>query len=248
MELCPIDLNVDLGEGGPNDAELIAHATSANIACGGHAGDEPTIRKAIEACLQHGAAIGAHPGHEDPEHFGRRVLELPPARIREAVVRQLERFIRLAAISGTTVHHVKLHGALYHQANQNPDLARTLAAAISNRFPGCHIYTPAAGEFATAATACGLSVVPEAFADRRYTASHTLAPREIPGAIINETDLSVSQALEIARHQRVRTLDGTWLPLPARTLCIHGDTPHALFLLQSLAKSLTHHHIPLQAP
>ena len=244
----PIDLNVDLGEGGPNDAELIAHASSANIACGGHAGNESTIRNAIGTCLHHGVAIGAHPGHEDPEHFGRRVMDLPPDQIRDALVRQLERFIRIAGNAGAKVHHVKLHGALYHQANQDSGLARVLATAISKLLPGCQIYTPATGAFATAATACDLVVVPEAFADRRYAPDGQLTPRALPGSVIMETDSSVSQALDIARHQRVRTLDGIWLPLSARTLCIHSDTPHALHLLQALAQAFTRHHIRLQAP
>jgi UPF0271 protein len=239
---------VDLGEGGTNDAELIALATSANIACGGHAGDEATIRRAIAACLEHGVAIGAHPGHEDPEHFGRRALDLPPDQIRDAVLNQLDRFVRLASLEGATVNHVKLHGALYHQANENPELADTLAAAICKLLPACHIYTPSIGAFAGAATASGLQVVPEAFADRLYTGSGSLAPRDMPGAVLIETNHLVSQALEIVSRQRVRTLDGTWLALSARTLCIHSDTPHALGLLQSLAVAFAHHQIPLQAP
>ena len=243
-----IDLNVDLGEGCGNDAALIAHASSANIACGGHAGDDHSIRSAMDACLRSGVAIGAHPGHEDRECFGRRALDLPLEQIRAAVSRQLERFIRHAERAGAAVHHVKLHGALYHQANQNPELAHTLAVAIAGLLPGCRVYTPANRAFARAATESGLIGVPEAFADRRYSVSGNLVPRERPDALMVHPDQTVSQSLEIVRFQRVRTLEGGWLTVPALTLCIHGDTPHALSMLQALAQALARSGIRLQAP
>ena len=243
-----IDVNVDLGEGSDNDAALIAHASSANIACGGHAGDDRSIRNAIDVCLERGVAIGAHPGHEDREYFGRRALDLPPDQLRTAIIRQLERFIRHASLAGALVHHVKLHGALYHQANQNPELAHTLAGAIAGLLPGCHVYTPANRAFASAAKDSGLNCVPEAFADRRYSVSGNLVPREWPDALMVHADQTVSQALEIVRFQRVQALEGGWLSVPALTLCIHGDTPDALPMLQALARALRRHQIRLQAP
>lgn len=243
-----IDLNVDLGEGCGNDAALIAHASSANIACGGHAGDDHSIRSAMDACLERGVAIGAHPGHEDREYFGRRALDLPPDQIRTAIIRQLERFIRHASLAGASVHHVKLHGALYHQANENPDLAHSLAGAIAGLLPGCHVYTPANRAFASAAADFGLICVPEAFADRRYNLSGNLVARDCPDAVINHPDQTVSQALEIVRFQRVRTIEGGWLAVPALTLCIHGDKPHALSMLVALARALARSGIRLQAP
>lgn len=243
-----IDLNVDLGEGCGSDVSLIAHASSANVACGGHAGDETSIRTAMDACLERGVAIGAHPGHEDRESFGRRPLNLPPEQIRTAIIRQLERFIRHASLAGASVHHVKLHGALYHQANHNPELAHTLAKAISGLVPGCHVYTQANRAFASAAAEAGLICVPEAFADRRYQSSGNLVPRDWPGALLNHPDQTVSQSLEIVNFQRVRSVEGAWVSVPALTLCIHGDTPDAPHMLAVLARALVRHGIRLQAP
>jgi UPF0271 protein len=245
---CCIDLNVDVGEGGAMDGELIAMGSSANIACGGHAGDAGTLRAAIDACMARGVAIGAHPGHEDPDHFGRRPLNLPSEKIRSALLRQLDRFARCAALAGVPIHHVKFHGALYHQANNDPALADTLAAAVAGIFPGCFIYTTARGSMAGAAGDCGLIVVPEGFADRRYTAAGGLVPRGEPGAVITDPATAVAQALEIARHQRVCTVDETWLPLPARTLCTHGDTPCARQIMQSIITAMARHGIRLMAP
>ena len=243
-----IDLNVDLGEGGACDAELIALATSANIACGGHAGNEGTIATAIECALRHGVAIGAHPGYEDREHFGRRSLDLPAEQIRESIARQLARYNEVARRFGVVPHHVKLHGALYHQADHDPALAASLVREIADQVPGGFVYTSPTGAFATAASAAGLRVCAEGFADRRYCAAGTLVPRGQPGAVIEDPANAACQALEIAGNQRVRSIDGTWLPLPARTLCIHGDGPTALAALKAIRQTLVHHRIRLQPP
>ena len=230
-----IDLNADLGEGGANDAALIALASSANIACGGHAGDEETMRAAIAACLAAGVAIGAHPGYEDREHFGRREMPMEPAAVAEMVVRQVS---RLAALAGGAIHHVKPHGALYNQADRDRSLAEAVAEGVVRSAPGCEFYVPPGGALAAAGEAAGLIVRPEGFADRRYRENGTLVPRGEPGAVIEDADEAVAQALQIACAARVETVAGAWFPLPARTLCVHGDSPQSVALLRAVRATL----------
>jgi UPF0271 protein len=233
-----IDLNADLGEGGSQDAALISLASSANIACGGHAGDERTMRDAIESALIHGVAIGAHPGYEDPEHFGRRNLHLPPAAVADMVSRQVNRLAEIAIAADDTIHHVKPHGALYNQADRDPALAAAVADGVKRVLPGCQFYVPPNGALAAAGKAAGLKIRPEGFADRRYSADGALVPRSEPHAVIDDLDEAITQALEIACHQRVRTIAGTLLPLPAKTLCVHGDDPQAVHLLRAIRRAL----------
>ena len=179
-----IDLNADLGEGGSQDAALIALASSANIACGGHAGNDDTMRAAIDGCISAGVAIGAHPGYEDRENFGRRPMDLEPAAVAELVSRQIGRFAKLAARAGAEIHHVKPHGALYHQADHDPALAAAVAESVMCLLPGCGFYVPPAGALAVAGEAAGLDVWAEGFVDRRYQENGALVPRGEPGAVI----------------------------------------------------------------
>lgn len=228
-----IDLNVDLGEGGTHDAELIALASSANIACGGHAGDESTMRTAVSVCRQQGVAVGAHPGYEDREHFGRREMDLPPGQVTDLVTRQVG---RLAAIA--RIHHVKPHGALYNQADRDPALAAAVVRGVLRVAPGCVFYAPPAGALADAAKAAGLTVHAEGFADRRYQENGALVPRGETGAVIGDVPTAVAQALEIALRRRVETRGGPWIPLPARTICVHGDGAEAAALLREIRRAL----------
>lgn len=228
-----IDLNVDLGEGGAHDAELIALASSANIACGGHAGDETTMRAAVSACQKHGVAIGAHPGYEDRGNFGRVAMNLSAAEVADLVSRQVERLAAFAEI-----HHVKPHGALYNQADRDPALAQAVIHGIQRVLPATILYAPPAGALATAADFAGFTVHSEGFADRRYLENASLVPRGETGAVIDDLAAAVDQALEIALSQRVKTLGGNWIPLPARTLCVHGDGAEAVRLLGEIRRAL----------
>ena len=230
-----IDLNADLGEGGARDALMIARISSANIACGGHAGNEPTMREAVAACIAAGVAIGAHPGYEDPEHFGRRELALSASEVVEMVKRQI---LRLSALAGPAIHHVKLHGALYHQADRDASLAAAVAGTVAQLLPGCGFFTPPVGELAKAGNDAGLRVVVEGFADRRYAPDGQLVPRSEPDSVIADMDDAVAQAMEIASMQRVRTADGSFLTLPAETICVHGDSPRALEILDAVRQAL----------
>lgn len=233
-----MDLNADIGEGGPQDAALIALVSSANIACGGHAGDEALMRDAIDACLAAGVAIGAHPGYEDPAHFGRRELDLAPEAVADAVARQVSRMVDMTARAGSAVHHVKPHGALYHQANHDPVLAAAVAEAVAHIIPGSRFYAPPMGHLAVAAAEAGLTVRGEGFMDRRYADNGGLVSRSVPGAVIEDAAAAVSQALEMALNHRVLTAADTWFPMAVETLCVHGDSLRALEILSAVRQEL----------
>jgi UPF0271 protein len=238
MNMGTIDLNADLGEGGSQDAALISLASSVNIACGGHAGTESTMRSSIEMALAAGVALGAHPGYEDPEHFGRRPLNLPLGNVRDLVSRQLERLALLVVASKSALHHVKPHGALYLQADRDPELARAVVEGVKRIVPGCGFYAPPGGCLAAAGMEAGLSVRAEGFVDRRYGTDGKLVPRSHNAAVIEDIASGVSQGLEIACRHRVQTLAGTWISLHAETLCVHGDDPQAVFLLRAVRQAL----------
>ena len=233
-----IDLNADLGEGGSQDTSLIRLASSANIACGGHAGDERTMRTAIESCIAAGVTIGAHPGYEDPEYFGRRMLDVEPAAVADMVSRQIERLAALALLSAVEIHHVKPHGALYNQANTDARLAAAVVTGVTRILPGCAFYVPPHGALSAAGLAAGLSVRAEGFADRRYQRDGSLTPRDEEIAVIENPKDAAAQAVEIACNRRVRTTCENFHPLPAATLCVHGDGPHAVTILKAVRHAL----------
>lgn len=217
-----IDLNADLGEGGTEDEALLDLVSSANIACGGHAGDEITMRRAIELAMASGVAIGAHPGYEDREHFGRRALTLPLKAVTDFVQRQVQQIASIANEMGSELHHVKAHGSLYNQADRDPELARAVVKGITAISPGIILYAPPAGALAAAGRAAGLTICAEGFADRRYLENGALMPRAEPGAVISNVDEAVAQALEIVANGTVETL------------CVHGDGPTAVAILRTL--------------
>lgn len=233
-----IDLNADLGEGGTHDAMLIPLASSVNIACGGHAGDESTLAHAIQSARAAGVAPGAHPGYEDRDSFGRSLMQLPPDEVHALMTRQLQRFIRIARSLEVPVHHVKPHGALYLQASQDGELAMSVVQPIARLLPGCLLYAPPRSCLQAAGEAVGLRVIPEAFADRRYLPDGQLVPRGHPEAVIADPAAAIQQAMRIVQLREVLPLSGPPVPLQAGTLCVHGDGPSALALLRSLRSAL----------
>ncbi len=218
-----IDLNADLGEGGSEDAALLTLVTSCNIACGGHAGSDEIMRHTIDIALASGIAIGAHPGYEDREYFGRREMDLPLAAVTDLVARQVG---KVAGLTGDRLHHVKPHGALYHQADRNPDLAAAVVAGVKKISPDLILYAPPSGMLAAAGRAASLSVTAEGFADRRYRSDGTLLPRTEPGAVITDIAVAVAQALDLARDGLIETI------------CVHGDGTHAVEMLRAIRKAL----------
>ncbi len=225
-----LDLNCDLGEGGSHDAALMPLITSANIACGAYAGDAATMRVTVALAQQHDVAVGAHPGFADREHFGRRELHLLPAEITLLVREQIE---GLRAIS--PLHHVKPHGALYNLAARDVATARAIAAAVCEVDTSLTLVGLAGSELLDAGRAAGLRVAGEAFADRAYAPDGTLVQRGTPGALL-DVAAAVAQVRQLLETATVCTIDGTVRTVQAETICLHGDSPHALELAQALRK------------
>ncbi|MBB6695216.1 LamB/YcsF family protein [Cohnella xylanilytica] len=241
-----VDLNVDVGEGfGPyrvaDDEALLDAVSSANVACGFHAGDPSIMRRTVEACLARGVAIGAHPGLPDLPGFGRRELDATASEIEDCVLYQigaLEAFVRAA---GGRLAHVKPHGALYHMASRRRDLAEAVASAVRALGPGLAVVGPAGSELLLAAEAAGLRPVPEGFADRAYLADGSLAPRRLAGSVLASPDEALEQTLSLLRAGEVRALDGGTARVTARTVCLHGDTPGAAAFALALRRGLEAH-------
>lgn len=227
-EQLQIDLNADLGEGCGDDAAILERVSSANIACGWHAGDADSMRLAVQAAVRSGVAIGAHPGYADREHFGRRELNLPLDSVYSGVLYQIGALEAIVRVEGGRLVHVKPHGALYNQAAKDPALADVIAMAIRDFDPTLKLMGLAGSELIAAAGRHGLESVSEVFADRAYLASGALAPRGQPGAVIEDESLALAQTLAMARGQSIPTLDGSTLSLRAESICLHGDGAHAL--------------------
>lgn len=242
-----VDLNADLGEGAPDDAELLTLVTSANIACGGHAGDARLMQATVRAALAQGVAIGAHPSYVDREHFGRREMQLDPDQVRAEVLCQVGALEALVRAAGGRLHHVKPHGALYNQAARDPALADAIAGAVRDIDPGLAIYGLAGGELLRAAERAGLRAVAEVFADRGYQADGSLVPRSHPGAHIDDTDEAVARTLRMVQEGIVQAVSGETVPLRAQTVCLHGDGPHALAFARALHAALRDAGVALRA-
>ncbi|MGO2442485.1 5-oxoprolinase subunit PxpA [Serratia proteamaculans] len=229
-----VDLNADLGEGCANDQALLQLVSSANIACGFHAGDAQTMRQSVRWALEYGVAIGAHPSFPDRENFGRTRMQLPAETVYAQVVYQLGALAAIARAEGGVMVHVKPHGMLYNQAAVEPELAETIARAVKAVDPTLRLVGLAGSELIRAGEKQGLVTRQEVFADRGYQANGTLVPRGQPGALITSDELALAQTLEMVRHHRVRTLDGTWAAVQAETVCLHGDGEHALEYARTL--------------
>lgn len=238
-----IDINCDMGEGFGsytlgNDAAVIRSITSANIACGYHAGDPLVMGATIRLALDHGVAVGAHPGFPDLMGFGRRALETFPGEVKHYVLYQLGAFFGLARAHGATVQHVKLHGALYNMAAFNERLAREVCEAVKAFDPRLILVTQPESVLARMAAQEGLAVAREFFPDRAYTDSGALAPRSMPGAVLHDPQEVRERVLRLVREKKVRTITGQELTMEADTLCVHGDTPGAWQLAATIRQAL----------
>ena len=233
-----IDLNCDLGEGAGHDAELMPLLTSANIACGGHAGDPGTMRATIELAARHGVAIGAHPGFEDRKNFGRSELTLPTGETFILVTRQVRALAEAARALGHPLSHVKPHGGLYNLAARDRRVADEIAQAVWEISPQLILVGLAGSQSLAAARARGLAAASEAFVDRAYVANGSLLPRSQPGAVIADPAAAAAQGVRLAREGRVRAADGADVAVRADTLCLHGDGPEAVALARRLRTEL----------
>ncbi|MBI2814769.1 MAG: 5-oxoprolinase subunit PxpA [Opitutae bacterium] len=233
-----IDLNCDLGEGAGRDAELMPLITSANIACGAHAGDEATMRATVTLAKKHGVAIGAHPGFADRENFGRIEKVTSQDEVYQLVLTQAQALRRLAQEAGAKVTHVKPHGALYNMAARNALLADAVAQAAYDCDPRLVLFGLAGSALVRAAERCGLAVAQEVFADRTYHADGTLTLRGRPDAIITAEPAAVAQVLRMVREGKVRAVDGADVAIHADTICLHGDGPHPVEFARRLRREL----------
>ena len=233
-----IDLNADLGEGMAGDGAILPFLTSANIACGLHAGDPAVMDLTVALAIQHGVRIGAHPGYPDRENFGRTNLELEPLELRAFVLYQLGALDALVRARGGTLGHVKAHGALYNRAAKDLALARTFAEAVRDYRADLVLVGLAGSAQLEAARAVRLETAAEAFADRRYLPDGTLMPRSQKGAVLDDPDAAAAQALQIVRDRQVTASDGSRIPIDAQTLCMHGDTPSAVEIARAVREAL----------
>ncbi len=238
-----IDLNSDLGESfGPwsmgDDAALMTSISSANIACGFHAGDPGAMRATIALAQAHGVAIGAHPGFPDLVGFGRRELKASPREVEDFVLYQVAALAGVAAAQGLRLQHVKAHGALYNMACRDRALADAIARAVAALDRSLVLFGLPDSELIRAGEDAGLRVAAEVFADRAYEPDGSLASRQTPGSVIHDAAAVVARAVQMVRERQVVATDGTVIALRADTICLHGDTPGAAGLARSVRQGL----------
>lgn len=247
-----IDLNADLGEsvdGVPtaDDEAMFAVISSANIACGGHAGDDDSMRAAIEGARRHGVAVGAHPSYLDREGFGRVAMDVEPRILRSQLSAQLEGLLA----HGTMIRYVKPHGALYHQVCVDRAAADALAGAVRDVFDPYGEHPPLLGmpgEIEHAARAAGLDFRREAFLDRAYRPDGSLVPRGEPGAVLEDVDVVAARAVRLATEGIVEAVGGAWIKPQAVSLCIHGDSPGAVAMARAVRAALDAAGVEVRAP
>lgn len=230
-----IDLNADVGEGAGHDAELMPLISSANIACGAHAGNLETMIETVESAQAHGVAIGAHPGYFDLDNFGRQERAIEPDEAARLVLLQVE---QLHEIAGRRLRHVKLHGALYNQVCREPLLAEAVASELGRLWPQLIVYALAGSVFARAVRAREMRLAEEVFVDRTYQQNGVLTPRTMPHALIDDPAAAVAQMRRILQDGVVRSHDGVDVPIRADTVCIHGDGPNAVALARRVRAEL----------
>ncbi len=238
-----IDLNSDVGESFGtwvlgDDEAVVPLVSSANVACGFHAGDPLTIRRTCAAAARAGVSVGAHVGYRDLAGFGRRFLDVAPDELTTDVVYQIGALGALARTVGTTVRYVKPHGALYHALVDHREQARAVVAAIVAVDPGLPLLTLPGAVVGEEARAAGLRVVTEAFVDRAYTREGTLVPRRVAGAVLHDVDAVARRAVRMAVEGTVESIDGAAVDVDAQSLCVHGDTPGAVAMAAAVRSAL----------
>jgi 5-oxoprolinase (ATP-hydrolysing) subunit A len=253
-----VDLNCDMGEGMPTDEQIYPFISSANIACGGHAGTADTMRRSVDLALQCGVAIGAHPSYPDKAGFGRTdILESAPGAadkpfsfdtLPATLTDQIETLRHICRQAGATLHHVKPHGALYNRAANDPAVSSIIAQAVAAIDPCLMIYGLSGSKTGPAAENAGLRYVNEVFADRTYQPDGGLTPRTAPNALIHDPITLLSQALTLVKHQQTRALNGAIILIRAETICLHGDGDDAATFASILRTTLERNGITIAAP
>lgn len=248
-----LDFNSDLGESFGvyrlgDDAAVLPHVSSANIACGFHAGDPRTIARTVQAARAAGAAVGAHPGFPDLPGFGRRDMQLSADELYAITVYQVGAVKAFAEAAGTRLAHVKPHGALYNLAARRREIAEPICAAVRDVDPALVFYALAGSAMVDAARDAGLRVAQEVFADRTYQDDGSLTPRGDPRALITDVDISIRQVFGMLRDGVVHSVNGVAIPIEPDTLCIHGDQPGAAAFAQRIRAALDEAGIAVRPP
>lgn len=242
-----IDLNADLGEGSTSDSALLQRVSSANIACGFHAGDAQTMLACVREALKYGVAVGAHPSFPDRQNFGRTAMDLPPETVYAQTLYQTGALATIVHAEGGRMRHVKPHGMLYNQAAKDPALADAIARAVWDCSPQLILVGLAGSELIRAGQRLGLTTRQEVFADRGYQPDGSLVPRTQAGALITDEAKALAQTLEMVRAGRVTAVDGTPANVQADTVCLHGDGEHALQFARRLRAAFSEEGILVSA-
>ncbi|MBU8907546.1 LamB/YcsF family protein [Desertibacillus haloalkaliphilus] len=247
-----IDLNSDLGESfgayriGQDD-QVLTHVTSANIACGYHAGDHNVMHKTVKLAIENNVALGAHPGIQDLIGFGRRVMQLDPKDVYNFTVYQIGALQAFAKVYQTNLQHVKPHGALFNMASKDQAIAKAIAEAVYDVDPTLILFGLSGGELVKAGKGLGLQVAQEVFSDRTYQPDGTLTPRTEPNAMIEDADEAVERVIQMITKGTVEAVDGSTIPLQADTICVHGDEPSALEFVKNLKSAFAANKIEVAA-
>ncbi|WP_211231009.1 LamB/YcsF family protein [Streptomyces sulphureus] len=247
-----MDLNSDLAEGFGrwelgDDEALLAIVTSANVACGYHAGDATVIRRACEQAAHHGVAVGAQVGYRDLPGFGRRFIDVPPPELTNDVLYQIGALDGLARVSGTRVRYVKPHGALYNALVHHAEQAAAVVEAVRAWDPECAVLGLPGSQWLAQAERAGLPVHREAFADRAYTPEGTLVPRREPGAVLHDPQEIADRCVRIAAGEPITAIDGSALRVTADSLCVHGDSPGAVQIAEAVRDRLRSEGVALRS-
>jgi UPF0271 protein len=247
-----IDLNCDMGESFGrytigSDDQIISSITSANIACGFHAGDPATMRKTVRLAMDHSVSIGAHPGLDDLSGFGRRNMSVSPQEVFELVVYQIGALYGFVLAEGAELKHVKPHGALYNMAAVNKQLGEAIAEAVYKLNPGLILYGLSGSELIKAGERLGLQTANEVFADRTYQEDGTLTPRINENALIKNENKAIEQVLKMVKEQKVIAASGVEIPIIADTICIHGDGENASLFAGEINKALDENGIEVKS-
>lgn len=246
-----IDINCDLGEGGgpddtTSDEAVMPFITSANIACGFHAGNPLTVEKSVKSAIRHGVGIGAHPGYPDREGFGRRPLRMSHEELRAMILYQAGAVKGITEAAGGKMQHVKPHGALYNAAATDYEMAAVIALAVRDLDKTLTLVGLSGSELIKAARDAGLPCASEVFADRAYNDDGTLVPRSIEGAVLHDTATVIERAVRMITEKSVRSVTGKIIPIEADTVCIHGDNEMAAAFAENLAETLKTRGIELK--
>jgi 5-oxoprolinase (ATP-hydrolysing) subunit A len=240
-----IDLNCDMGEGFNNDESVMPFISSVNIACGYHAGNEETMMRTVELAIKNNIAIGAHPSYHDKENFGRTNIHLSPEMIYDIVSKQISLLNNIVKKSGTKLHHVKPHGALYNMAAKDIVIAAAICKAIKDFDEHLILYGLSGSELINAANEIGLKNCSEVFADRTYQNDGSLTPRNEKNALIDDINKSTEQVLQMVKYGSVISVSGKKISLIAETICIHGDGKHAVQFAKNIHSILTRNGIAI---